>query len=203
MELQTTEQTVTAAAAPRRARRRLAGAVGIAALIGLTLSGSTALAASGSPSPAPIAAGIVTVAGSAATGAAAGDLEKFEATFTKYRTCMKEHGVDMPEPVLLQGSESGATGQVVVGAGTMVVGAVVPAADAAPVSAADAASFEAADKACAPIMEAAGILQATAVDSGSAPVSGQFEAGVGTIVVGGATAIGGAVSGVPVGPAGK
>lgn len=178
MDLQHDEPLGDPAPPPaRRTRRRLAGALGIT-LIGLTLGVSAAAATSPSPEPAPAGAGTLTVVGTA-TGMSAADEEKLDAAFTEFRACMREHGIDMPEPVLVEAGGPGTAGQTIVGTGTLQ-GAV-------PVEAPDAGAFEAADAACAPILEAAGITQMSASAVGSA--RGQLGVGPTGAGLGGGVAV--------------
>lgn len=202
-----------------RGRRRLAGALGIT-LVALTLGVSGAAATSPSPSPAPEAsaapattpatatAGAITVGG-AAPGVTAADQEKVEAAFAAYRTCMREHGVDLPEPVVVKGGDPGTGGKMIGGVGTVVGGApeqgtvsvlngvpglgALPVLNAEPINGPDAAAFQAADAACAPILEAAGIKQLTA--SAATTAGGPLGAGAaGPGMIGGVAVIGGGVA---------
>ena len=188
MELQTDEPVGAAArTVAARVRRRLAGAVGIAAILGLTIGGATVAAGAPSPAPAPAVAGTVAVGGWPAAEIPPADVEKLDAAFAKYRACMQEHGVEMPEPVLVEAGDPGPGLQPIAGTGIV--------ADAEPMQGFDAGAFEAANDACAPILEAAGIMQGA---SGSA--SGQLgPLGPGTTgagVVGGVGVIGGGAASV-------
>jgi hypothetical protein len=179
---------------PRR-RRRVAGALGVAALLGLTLGG--AAVAADSPSPTTVATS-VTAGAATAPGLPAADQAKLDAAFAAYRACMKEHGVALPEPVaigtgqgtgplVVSGSAGAESGATIVGGGVIAGGAAV---DAAALPALDAGPFAAADAACKPILEAAGIKAATI----SSSAGGQLD-----VAGPGRGAPGGSVGGVVVG----
>jgi hypothetical protein len=125
----------------RRSRRAFAVLAG-AALIALTVGASAALASN--PSGAP------------AGGAIPVDEAAAEAAFKDFAACMRENGVDMPDPVTVSGGlgVTGTTGTagVIVGSGA----AIALPADVELVPFDDAA-FKAADATCSPILEAAGI----------------------------------------------
>lgn len=196
MELQTQGPVDTAIpAGVPRARRRLAGALGIAALMGLTLGGATVAGAS--PAPAPTLVQNVTVGGGVATEIAPADGEKIDAAFAKYAACMRDAGIDMPEPVVVEAGPAGAggaTGATIVGSGTVSGSATIVGSLSATATEIDGEAFAAADKVCGPILEAAGIKQLSASVAGS--TGGQLGAGAaGAIMVGGATIVGGAAAG--------
>jgi hypothetical protein len=130
-----------------RSRRAFAVLAG-AALIALTVGASAALASD--PSGAP-AGGAIPVDPIPVDAAAA------EAAFKDFAACMRENGVDMPDPVTVSGGPgvtgtTGTTGVIVEGGAAVAL----PADGAQPVPFDDAA-FKAADAACSPILEAAGI----------------------------------------------
>ncbi len=177
---------------PQRTRRRLAGALTLALLVGLTLGVSAA--AANSPSAKPEAGATIVVGGGPATSLSPADAEKLDAAFARYRDCMAEHGVDMPEPVMVRAAAGAAGGTSISGAGPGPSTLSGPASGTAPMPAFDAKTFEAADKACAPILEAAGIktFSSSAVGDGTGPVLGTSGAGVigGGAVLGGVTGAG-------------
>lgn len=191
MEMQQDERLdVSPPPSPRRRRRRLAGALGVTLTIALTLGVSAAAAES--PSRVPTSATSVTViagpaAGMTAAGASAADAEKLDAAFAEYRDCMREHGVDLPEPMVVEPGDT-ATGGTIVGiSGAAGIGSVSGAAE---LPALDAGAFEAADTACSPILEAAGLTPASGAMVGSP--DGQLQFGTaGAGVIGGAAVLGG------------
>ena len=180
---------------PQRTRRRLAGALTFALLVGLTVGVSAA--AANSPSAKPEAGATVVIGGGPGTPLAPADAEKLDAAFAAYRECMKEHGVDMPEPVRVEAGAVDAGGVPVSGiapatGGTLITGTGTSL-TSDPMPAFDAKAFEAADKACSPILEAAGIKTFTSSsvgDAGSGPVLGS-----GGGIIGGAAVLGGAAAG--------
>ncbi len=176
--------TPVPARTPGRRWGALFGALGVASLIALALSAS--VAAGGSPSPGGAGAGgIVVVGGPVAAGASA-DVEKIEAAFTKYTACMREHGVDMPDPVKLEVSSTlDATAAEAPAAGITVVAGTSEALSLDPAS----EDFAAADVACSSILEDAGILSGTGVIAGpiegSAGLSTSTGTAAGVVVAGG------------------
>ena len=218
----------TPARSPHGRRHSLIGGIAAASLVALTLGASVA-AASPAPTPAatdtvvPAAADAASLAGGAVAGAtvvttgigSAADVAKMNAAFTKYTACMREHGIDMPDPVALPGlsadgvaggstiaSGTGAAGTVITGSvgdpsangpSLSVWSGVVSGATQAQAPAFDPASptFVAADAACSPILEAAGIHQA--VLSGDATGSA-VGSGSATIVTGGSAEMVGPVT---------
>ena len=176
------------ARAPGRRWGALFGGLAVASLIGLTLSAS--VVAGGSPSPAgagaggTIVVGVPVVAGASVPAGSSADVEKMDAAFTKYTACMREHGVEMPDPVKLEASGTlDATAAEAPAAGVTVVAGTSQALSFDPSSGA----FAAADEACSSILEDAGILKATSV----VDVPGT----AGTVVVGGAVAAGSPIEG--------
>jgi hypothetical protein len=148
--------TPVPARAPGRRWGALFGALGVASLIALTLSAS--VAAGGSPSPAGAGAGGIVVIGGPVPAGSSADVEKMEAAFTKYTACMRDQGVDMPDPVKLEASGTlDATAAEAPAAGVTVVAGTSEALSLDPAS----EEFTAADKACSPILEDAGIHSAT------------------------------------------
>lgn len=129
-----------------RSRRAFAVLAG-AALIALTVGASAALASDPSGAPA---------GGAIPVDAIPVDVAAAEAAFKDFAACMRENGVDMPDPVTVSGGPgvTGTTGTtgVIVGSGAAIAlpadGELVPFDDAA---------FKAADATCSPILEAAGI----------------------------------------------
>ncbi len=176
---------------PQRTRRRLAGALTFALLVGLTLGVSAA--AANSPTAAPEAGATIVVGTGPAAGGTPADAQKVDAAFAKYRDCMQEHGVDMPEPVVVQGGDSATGGPSISGTGPGLGIVSAPLSGTGPLPAFDAQAFTAADKACAPILGEAGIksVTSTAVGDGTSPVVGTSGAGV----IGGAAVLGGTVAG--------
>lgn len=172
-----------------RAPRRVAGMVGIVSLIGLTLGVSGAVA--GGPASVPVSPASATIVAEAVTpGGGAGeptaDPEVIETAFTEYAACMRAHGIDMPDPVVVQAPESGATGGAI-----SVTGSV---SEAAPLSELDSTAFEAANDACSPILEAAGIAAAPTTVAG--PDGDRLDiAGAGGGAIGGAAVLGGSAAG--------
>jgi hypothetical protein len=147
-------------------------------MIALTLGVSAA--AANTPSSEPAAGATVTIGAGPAVDLSAADAEKLDAAFAEYRDCMREHGVDLPEPVVVKAGDAGPSGATIVGSGTVSGAAELPALDA------DA--FAAADKTCSPILEAAGVKTFSSSpvgDAGSGPVLG-----VGGGVIGGAAVLG-------------
>ncbi len=205
-------------ARPRRRRRALAGAIAAAALVGLLAGGSNAMASS--PQALPVVAGNFIVVGGAPASATAVDPAKAKAAFEKYTACMRDHGIDLPDPAMVESSagESGTTttGPVIgtgTGPGTILTGPISGAAPAAGsiqiVGSATVAggagiaapvqddAFVAADKACAPILEAAGIQGPSTVTAGPAGgVTGSGPAGsasAGIVVAGNDPAMAGSL----------
>ena len=177
-------ETPVPARAPGRRWGALFGALGVASLIALTLSAS--VAAGGSPSPAGAGAGGIVVVGGPVTAGTSADVEKMEAAFTKYTACMREHGVDMPDPVKLEASGTlDATAAEAPAAGITVVAGTARALAFDPAS----EEFTAADKACSSILEDAGILFGTGVIAGPIEGSAGLSTSTGTagtiVVVGG------------------
>ena len=162
--------------APGRRWGALFGTLGVVSLIALTLSASVVGAASPSPTPAgagtivvvdgAVQAGSAGLAGSAVSAVSSAEIEKMDAAFKEYASCMREHGVEMPDPVKLE-----ASGPLAPTAAT----GLVPVTGTAQALAFDLASeeFTAADAACSSILEDAGILTGTGVINGAveAPAS--------------------------------
>jgi hypothetical protein len=182
--LETTGAAARMMAGRSRSRRLGVGLAG-AALVVLTLNGSVAFAAS------PAAA---TTDGPTATEPSAPlDPAATDEAFAKFTACMRDHGIDMSDPVKLEagadagpgfstGGSSGAT--IVVGGSAQAV--AIPG---------DAKAFEAANAACASILEAAGIgtgsaPSVTVSSSATLPVPADGSAVTGGVVLG-AGAIGG------------
>ncbi len=180
---------------PQRTRRRLAGALTFALLVGLTVGRVRGRG--------ELAVGEARSRGNrrdrrrTRDALAPADAEKLDAAFAAYRECMKEHGVDMPEPVRVEAGAVDAGGVPVSGiapatGGTLITGTGTSL-TSDPMPAFDAKAFEAADKACSPILEAAGIKTFTSSsvgDAGSGPVLGS-----GGGIIGGAAVLGGAAAG--------
>ena len=168
------EVALPAEPARRRRPRRSLLVLGTAALVALTVGASVAVAASPGTGASP------------STSPAPLDPATVNDAFKQYAACMRDHGIDMPDPVTITSS---ATGPVSAGGapagpiGGLVVGTGTAVTVGTPASAQSADAFAAADKACAPILEAAGIKTAT---SGTIDVTGA----AGTIVSGGAVASG-------------
>ena len=176
--------------------RRLGVVVAGAAIVVFSLGGSVALASS--PAPAPT--------GTAATrGETPLDPAAADAAFTKFTACMRDHGIDMPDPVRIQVSAdaklpsidsaggAGMPGTVSTSGATMQVGS----AQAVAIPGGDKA-FQAANDACLPILEAAGIAGATAGGPGAPTIvsgagsivsdagpTGAVAAGIGVVGAGG------------------
>jgi hypothetical protein len=134
------------------------------ALVALTVGASVVAGASPAPAgPGAGAGGIVVVGGPAPAGSPP-DFEKVEAAFTKYTACMREHGVDMPDPVKVEGSAP-------LGEGGMVT--ITPATGTALALPFDPTSteFAAADAACTSILEDAGIMSGTGTIVGPVPAA--------------------------------
>jgi len=185
--------------APGRRWGALVGTLGVVSLIALTLSASVAGAAS--PSPPPAGAGTIVVvggavqagseclAGSAVSAVSSAEIEKMDAAFKEYASCMREHGVEMPDPVSIT---TEATGPLDATAAIVPISGVVTVTGTAQALAFDPASeeFTAADAACGSILVGAGILKATSVAGEAGPVSVGSADGAGTagtiVVVGGA-----------------
>jgi len=188
MEMQQDERIEAPPPRVRPTRRRLAGALGVTLTIALTLGVSAAAAES--PSPVPTAATSVTVgggpaAGMVAAGVSAADVEKLDAAFAEYRECMREHGVDLPEPVVVD------PGQAASDQGP--VSLIGPVSGGAPLPAIDAEAFGSADAACSPILEAAGVMTLSTSSGGDAQVGSVPGSGGGMIgggVIGGAAVLG-------------
>lgn len=143
----------------RRSRRVLAVLAG-AALIALTVGASAAMATD--PSGTPVG------------GATPVDVTVADAAFRDFAACMRENGVDMPDPVTVS-SDSGVVGGPDA-PGTVSTPVIVSRATAQAMPADgtlpfDDAAFEKAQAACSPILEAAGI----------APGSGTIVAGEGLL----------------------
>jgi hypothetical protein len=185
--------------APGRRWGALFGTLGVVSLIALTLSASVAGAASPSPTPAgagtivvvdgAVQAGSAGLAGSAVSAVSSAEIEKMDAAFKEYASCMREHGVEMPDPVTIT---TEATGPLDATAAIVPISGVVTVTGTAQALAFDPASeeFTAADAACGSILEGAGILKATSVAGEAGPVSVGSADGAGTagtiVVVGGA-----------------
>jgi hypothetical protein len=206
-----TMETPAAPAAQTTGRgrsRRIGIALAGAALVVLTVGGSVMLAASPTSGP---DGGTNAVRPDAVPDPAAAD-----AAFKKFAACMRDHGIDMPDPVMIEAdadagavTSTGTTSAGAASAGTIVVsgsaGAAIPidakaldaGAAAIPI---DAKAFDAANAACAPILEAAGLLTgsgtsitvsggaAMPVPAGGLPVTGGAVVGVGVIGGGDVTA---------------
>jgi len=102
---------------------------------------------------------------------------------------MREHGIDMPEPVVLTSGVDGTvpeSGSVSSTGSSSIVG---PVSGGAPLPELDTEAFEAADTACSPILEAAGIKTFSASSFGEVGPGTVLGAGGG--VIGGATVLGG------------
>jgi hypothetical protein len=187
------------ARAPGRRWGALFGSLGVVSLIALTLSASVAGAAPSSPTPAGTAGTIVVggpvPAGASVPAGSSADVEKMDAAFTKYTACMREHGVEMPDPVKLETSGTlDATAAEAPAAGVTVVAGTSQALSFDPSSGA----FAAADAACSSILEDAGILKATSavdvpIEGPAGSIDGPGTAG--TVVVGGAVAAGSPIEG--------
>jgi hypothetical protein len=170
----------------RRTRRRLAGGLGIMLMIALTLGVSAAAANSPSTAPAPVAGTMSITAGTGpVAGASAAEIAKLEAVFAKHRDCMREHGIDMPEPVLIPAGNGAQDGKALSATGSVSV----TVSGGAPPPELDTEAFEAADAACSPILEAAGIKTFSASSLGDAALGTDLGAGGG--VIGGGTVLGG------------
>jgi len=185
--------------APGRRWGALFGTLGVVSLIALTLSASVAGAASPSPTPAgagtivvvggAVQAGSAGLAGSAVSAVSSAEIEKMDAAFKEYASCMREHGVEMPDPVTIT---TEATGPLDATAAIVPISGVVTVTGTAQALAFDLASeeFAAADKACSPILEDAGIQSGTISSTGALDGSIEGTAGspdgagtAGTIVV--------------------
>jgi hypothetical protein len=181
------------ARAPGRRWGALLGTLGVVSLIALTLSASVAGAAS--PSPAPVDTATTVIVGGAVQAGSAGvagsavtpvEVEKMEAAFKEHASCMREHGIDVPDPVKIEASASlDATTPAVPAAGVLKVTGTAQALAFDPAS----KEFAAADAACASILEDAGILSGTGVIvgplEGSAGLSTSTGAAAGVVVAGG------------------
>ncbi len=189
MEMQQDERLDVSPPQARPRRRRLAGALGVTLMIALTIGVSAAAAESPSPvttatTPATVATG--SAAGMSAAGISAADAEKLDAAFAEYRDCMREHGVDLPAPVVVELGDQATSGTMVGISGGAGIGG---ASGAAELPALDAGVFEAADTACSPILEAAGLTPASGAIAGSP--DGPLQLGTaGAGVIGGAAVLG-------------
>ena len=191
--------TPVPATTPGRRWGALFGTLGVVSLIALTLSASVAGAASPSPTPAgagtivvvdgAVQAGSAGLAGSAVSAVSSAEIEKMDAAFKEYASCMREHGVEMPDPVSIT---TEATGPLDATAAIVPISGVVTVTGTAQALAFDPASeeFAAADKACSPILEDAGIQSGTISSTGALDGSIEGTAGspdgagtAGTIVV--------------------
>jgi hypothetical protein len=167
---------VTPPARARWSRRALALLAG-GALIALTVGASAAMASD--PSTAPVGGAIPVDAASA------------DAAFKGFAACMRENGVDMPDPVTVSGGQGAVGTTGVVESGTSVI---VGSGDAQAVPFDDAA-FKAANDACMPILEAAGIKAGTGtILSGAGTLSLDAAGGAGAGMVGVTVAGGGDVT---------
>ena len=181
-------------ARPASARwsRRVLALVAGGVLIALTVGASAAMASD--PSPAP------------AGGAIPVDAASADAAFKDFAACMRENGVDMPDPVTVSGGPttvSGGQGVVdttgVVESGTSVViesgASVVVGSGTAQAVPFDDAAFKAANDACLPILEAAGIRAGTGtIVSGEGTLSIDAAGGTGAGMIGVTVAGGGDVT---------
>ena len=176
------------AATPLPKKRRRAALVALmagGALVALTVGASVVAGASPAPAGPGAGAGGIVVVGGPVPGGSPPDLEKVEAAFTKFTACMREHGIDMPEPVKVEGSATlDSSGPVVNVAPPIGVVAAPESLSLDPTS----KEFLAADEACRPILEDAGIQSGTIATMG--PVEGSVEGPVATgaaglVVVGG------------------
>jgi hypothetical protein len=190
MEMQQDERLdVSPPPQARPRRRRLAGALGVTLVIALTLGVSAAAAESPSPvttTTTSITVGAGPAAGVSSEGPSAADAAKLDAAFAEYRVCMREHGVDLPEPVVVQ------SGQAV--PDQEPVSLIGPVSGSAPLPAIDAEAFGSADTACSPILEAAGIRMLSTSSGGDAEagsVPGSSGGVIGGGVIGGAAVLGG------------
>lgn len=171
----------------RGRRTALVAVLGAASLIGLTVGASVVAGASPAPASARAGAGGevgVLVVGAPVAGGSPADFAKIEAAFTKYTACMRDHGIDMPEPVKIEGSATFEEGGPIVGVAPQAGALAAP-----PALSFDPASkeFAAADEACKPILEEAGMISGT-ISSASVDgsVQGSAAAGAaGLVVVGG------------------
>ena len=161
-------------AQPARARwsRRTLALLAGGALVALTVGASAALASDPSAEP--------------AGGAIPVDAASADAAFKDFAACMRENGIDMPDPVTVSGGQGavGTTGVVVESGPGVIVGSGD--AQAVPF---DDADFKAANDACMPILEAAGIRAGTGtIVSGEGTLSLDAAGGaamVGAVVAGG------------------
>jgi hypothetical protein len=159
-------------ATPRSRRRGILAVIAGAAVMVAAIGVPTVIAAG--PGAALSGPTIVT----AVTGGSA----QADAAFAKFAACMREHGIDMPDPVKVDAvpAAGGAAPNIVSLPATVhVSGGALVGGTAASVPDKD---FQAANEACSPILEGAGI-----------------HAGTGTLNVSGGTVVGGPGSGAGVG----
>ena len=169
--------SVVAAPTPRHRSRRTLAALAGTALVVMTLGASVALASSPAPAAQP-------TGGTPVSSAAPVDPTAVEAAFKAYTSCMRDHGVDLPDPVTVSGSATSASdggplaivpvdgtagGPVTIvsgpvaaapagGTATAGAGVIVTSGTAQAIGTPlDDAAFKAADAACSPILEKAGI----------------------------------------------
>jgi hypothetical protein len=153
----------------RRRPHRSLFVLGTAILVALTVGTSVALAST------PAASAVPTPSTTPPAPAAV------DAAFKQYAACMRDHGVDLPDPVTISSSATvpatlGSTGLTSGGAGLHVVvgtATAIQPGTAGTVPAPLAVSsdaFVAADKACSPILEAAGIKTTTSAVTAAGPV---------------------------------
>ena len=188
MEQQLTETPAT----PRHRSRRTLAALAVSALVVMTVGASAALASS--PTPAAQPTGATPNASSDAVDATAAD-----AAFKAYASCMRDHGIDLPDPVTVSSSATSVSGVgplVIVPADgtasgplTVVSGPVVTAPEGGTATTGsgvivtsgtaqaigtpiDDAAFKAADAACSPILEKAGIHSAGTIGTGGVDITG-------------------------------
>jgi hypothetical protein len=182
--------TTTPVRPARRRPRRSLLVFGTAILVALTVGTSAALAAT--PAASTVPSPSTTPPAPAA----------IDAAFKQYAACMRDHGVDLPDPVSISSSATGpalsATGpvtvgssgatsggaglQVVVGTATAIQPGTAGTVPARPAVSSDA--YVTADNACSPILEAAGIKTVTSAGSVDAMGSGP------TLVTGGSIGAG-------------
>ncbi len=144
-------------AAKGRWSRRSLAILGGAALVAISVGTSAVMA---SDPPATPAGGAIPVDASAA-----------DAAFRDFASCMRKHGIDMPDPVTVSSPQGAAgSGPVIVSGGPGAAGAstvvgsgasVVLGSGTAQAVPFDEGAFKAANDACMPILEAAGIQSGT------------------------------------------
>ena len=140
----------------RRLSRRLLVLAAGTALVALTIGGSVALAASPSPSSTGTPGSV--------------DPTAADAAFAKFAACMRDHGIDMPDPVTVQGTtDAGPT--------TLSTAGGAPGDDKA---------FQAANDACKSILADAGIDTSTSTQTvtGNAGTPGALGAAGAMAVIG-------------------